>query len=48
MNHLSLSFYKPGGVSFMGMEILKGYLLDTHVHDHVHNKPLGPLPFRYF
>ena len=42
MNHLSLSFYKPGSVSFMEMEIFKGYLLDTHVHDHVHNKPLGP------
>ena len=36
MNHLSLSFYKPGSVSFMEMEIFKGYLLDTHVHDHVH------------
>lgn len=40
MNHLSLSFYKPGSVSFMEMGIFKGYLLDTHVHDHVHNKPL--------
>ena len=42
MKHLSLSFYKPGSVSFMEMEIFKGYLLDTHVHDHVHDKPLGP------
>ena len=42
MNHLSLSFYKPGSVSFMKMEIFKGYLLDTHVHHYVHNKPLGP------
>ena len=42
MNYLSLSFYKPGGVSFMEMEIFKGYLLHAHEHDHVHNKPLGP------